>query len=393
VAHRARPLAKVDHPGEPVPREDGRERFMTKTARDLPRRAGRTPVYACSGDTRLALLARELADRLAASPGQAAWRVPAVAIDGCESACVSRKLEAAGVSAAVVGLHELGVGAADVPEEAAAHDALLAELHERLARKPARAARRRRTPPPGRLERRHGKHSIDDYLHALYALGSPVVACGAVASGVPTIAAHVAEALSVSRPSAGEMLARLGRAGYVEHGGRKEILLTPAGRLAAERVVRRQRVAERFLTDMLGYSAAESHDLAVGIRRGFDDAMVERVADVLTAPAECPHGWPLDPARDREHAANLVSLAARPPGSRVRVAALAESEAAGLGRLERLGIELGAEVAVLERRPDALDVAVGAVRRRVDVVDAALALTRACETDTGHRPLPCRRED
>jgi hypothetical protein len=77
----------------------------------------------------------------------------------------------------------------------------------------------------------------------------------------------------------------------------------------------------------------------------------------------------------------------------VRVAALAESEAAGLGRLERLGIELGAEVAVLERRPDALDVAVGAVRRRVDVVDAALALTRACETGTGHRPLPCRRED
>jgi DtxR family Mn-dependent transcriptional regulator len=334
-------------------------------------------VYACSGDTQLARLARELADRLAASPGRTTSWAPAVAIDGCESGCASRKLEAAGVSAAVVGLHELGVGAADVPEEAAAREALLAELLERLVRRPARTARRRRTPPPGRIERRHGKHSIEDYLHAVYALGSPVVACGAVASGAPTIAAHVAEALSVSRPSAGEMLVRLERAGCIEHGPRKQILLTERGRLAAERAVRRQRVVERFLTDVLGYSAAESHDLAIEIRRGFDDTMVERVAAMLATPAECPHGWPLDPARDREHAAHLVSLAARPPGSSARVAALAESDPEGLGRLERLGIVLGAEIAVIERRSDALVVALGAAHRTVDLVDAALVLTRS----------------
>ena len=119
------------------------------------------------------------------------------------------------------------------------------------------------------------------------------------ASGSSAIAARVAEMLGVSRASAGEMLKRLEADGLVERGAHKEAILTPTGVQRAERVVRKHRIIERFLTDFMGYTASESHVQADLMGDTFTDEMIERINERLGHPDRCPHGWPVEP--DVEH--------------------------------------------------------------------------------------------
>ena len=73
------------------------------------------------------------------------------------------------------------------------------------------------------------------------------------------------------------MLKRLEAEGLVERGDHKEALLTAAGTVRAERVVRKHRLIERFLTDFLGYTAAEAHVHADELGDTFSEDMVERI--------------------------------------------------------------------------------------------------------------------
>src|ERR671932_2441827 len=136
-------------------------------------------------------------------------------------------------------------------------------------------------------------HSVDEYLETIYFLAFPIGEYRPLSAGSPTLASRVAEMLGVSRASAGEMLKRLEGEGLIERGEHKEALLTPEGRERAERMVRRHRLIERFLTDFLGYTAAEAHEHADDLGDTFDDEMVERIAERLGDPDRCPHGWPV----------------------------------------------------------------------------------------------------
>ena len=101
-------------------------------------------------------------------------------------------------------------------------------------------------------------HSVDDYLETIYFLAFPIGEYQP-ATGSAAIASRVAEMLGVSRASAGEMLKRLEAEGLVERGEHKEAILTPLGIERAQKVVRKHRIIERFLTDFMGYTSAESH--------------------------------------------------------------------------------------------------------------------------------------
>ena len=136
-------------------------------------------------------------------------------------------------------------------------------------------------------------HSVDEYLETIYFLAFPIGEYRP-ATGSAAIASRVAEMLGVSRASAGQMLKRLEVDGLVERGEQKEAILTEAGIERAERVVRKHRVIERFLTDFMGYTAAESHVHADELGDTFTDDMVERIAVKLGNPDRCPHGWPVD---------------------------------------------------------------------------------------------------
>src|SRR5262249_50242632 len=145
--------------------------------------------------------------------------------------------------------------------------------------------------------------SVDEYLETIYFLTFPIGEYHPQAATLPTLSSRVAEMLDVSRASAGEMLKRLEAEGLVARGGRKEAILTEAGRERAERAVRKHRIIERLLTDFMGYTAAEAHVHADELGDTFTDDMVERIQARLGNPDRCPHGWPID--TEVEQAENL----------------------------------------------------------------------------------------
>ncbi len=168
-------------------------------------------------------------------------------------------------------------------------------------------------------------HSVDDYLETIYFLAFPIGEYQP-ATGSSAIASRVAEMLGVSRASAGEMLKRLEAEGLVERGEQKEAILTPLGIERAQRVVRKHRIIERFLTDFMGYTAAESHVQADELGDTFTDDMIERIAERLGNPDRCPHGWPVDTDFEQAENRELVALSDLGPGDRATVVRLAEHD-------------------------------------------------------------------
>src|SRR3970282_456398 len=168
-------------------------------------------------------------------------------------------------------------------------------------------------------------HSVDDYLETIYFLAFSIGEYRP-STGSTAIAFRVAEMIGVSRASAGEMLKRLEADGLVERGEQKEAILTEAGIERAKRVVRKHRIIERFLTDFMGYTAAESHVHADELGDTFTDEMIERLNHRLAHPDRCPHGWPVEPEVEQAENAELVTLADLEAGRPAEIVRLGEHE-------------------------------------------------------------------
>jgi DtxR family Mn-dependent transcriptional regulator len=209
-------------------------------------------------------------------------------------------------------------------------------------------------------------HSVDDYLETIYFLAFPIGEYRP-ATGSTAIAARVAEMLGVSRASAGEMLKRLEADGLVERGEQKEALLTQAGIERANRVVRKHRIIERFLTDFMGYTAAESHVHADELGDTFTDEMIERINERLGRPARCPHGWPVEPETEQSENAELVALAELEPGRQAEIVRLAEHDGDLLHWFYDEGLVPGTEVEVTAAPSgrEELDVEVAGTERAI----------------------------
>jgi DtxR family Mn-dependent transcriptional regulator len=109
--------------------------------------------------------------------------------------------------------------------------------------------------------------------------------------GVKVIQARIVERLGVSRPAVSEMIKRLDAEGLVNVG--QEITLTPAGRSLATTMVRRHRLAERFLTDVLDLSWAQAHHEAGKWEHVISPEVEEALSRILEHPTTCPHGNPI----------------------------------------------------------------------------------------------------
>ncbi len=169
-------------------------------------------------------------------------------------------------------------------------------------------------------------HHTADYLEAIYFLANPIGEYGPVVTDGPVPAARVAEMLDVTPPTASEMLSRMEAEGLIKRGPRRGPLLTEKGQAEAEKFVRQHRIIERFLTDFLGYSPAESHEHADELGEAFDDEMVERIAEKLGQPDRCPHGWPVDPSHEREENVELRPLSTLDASTDAIIVRLAEHD-------------------------------------------------------------------
>jgi DtxR family transcriptional regulator, Mn-dependent transcriptional regulator len=211
-------------------------------------------------------------------------------------------------------------------------------------------------------------HSVDEYLETIYFLAFPIGEYRPSGSGSPPLASRVAEMLGVSRASAGEMLKRLEADGLVERGERKEAILTAAGRERAERVVRKHRIIERFLTDFMGYTGAEAHVEADRLGDTFTDEMIERIDERLGHPDRCPHGWPVDTEVEQAENRDLAPLSAVQPGARATIVRLAEHDGDLLHWFYDEGLVPGRELEVRDAHP-----AAGQVTVRLDGEERAVA--------------------
>ena len=196
-------------------------------------------------------------------------------------------------------------------------------------------------------------HSVEDYIETIYFLAFPVGEYRPAAKGAPTLAVRVADMLGVSRASAGEMLKRLESEGLIERGEHKEALLTPKGRLLAERVVRRHRIIERLLTDFMGYTPAEAHEQADVLGDTFTDEMIERIANQLGNPDRCPHGWPVDTTFEQAENRELEALSELEPGTRAEIVRLAEHDGELLHWYYDEGLVPGTELELRDAQPAA----------------------------------------
>ena len=154
--------------------------------------------------------------------------------------------------------------------------------------------------------------------------------------GVPVIQARIAERLGRSAPSVSEMLERLVDDGYVTRDGRR-LDLTESGRSLAEKVVRKHRLAERLLVDVIGLEWHKVHREAGRWEHVISDDVEARLVELLGDPATCPHGNPIPGSGSPPPTAPPGPLAEVGPGERVRLLRISEEVELNIGSLTLLG--------------------------------------------------------
>jgi DtxR family Mn-dependent transcriptional regulator len=178
-------------------------------------------------------------------------------------------------------------------------------------------------------------HTIEEYLEAIYKLSE----------NGPVRPVRIAEALGVSGPTVTATLQRLDRDGYVSR-PRGRVELTGAGRRAALDVIRRHRLAERFLADVLGLPWEDVHEEACRLEHALSPKVLAALESFLENPSTCPHGHPIPAADGQIRSASGTSLAEVAPGTEAIVVRVDEDEEGLLDHLASLGLYPETRVAV-----------------------------------------------
>jgi len=108
---------------------------------------------------------------------------------------------------------------------------------------------------------------------------------------------QLADGMNVSLQAASRMIRRMAEEGLIIHEPYKGFQLTPKGERIALQVLRRHRLLERFLVDVMGFGWHEVHEMTETLERGIPDKLSERMAELTGHPTRCPHGEPI-PSRD-----------------------------------------------------------------------------------------------
>src|SRR5437764_9683682 len=124
----------------------------------------------------------------------------------------------------------------------------------------------------------------EEYLQTIYWLEE---------AKLPVTGANIARAMQLSAPTVHEMVGRLETDGYVRRKEDKSLEFTESGRDHASVVVRRHRLIERFLTDVLGIPWHEVHEEAERLEHAMSPVLEERMLAAIGDARTCPHGHPI----------------------------------------------------------------------------------------------------
>jgi len=189
--------------------------------------------------------------------------------------------------------------------------------------------------------------TVEEYLETIYNMSM---------EDEIVIGARLAEKFRVSAPTVTEMLKRLVRDGYVQMNSKRQVNLTETGNRAAEAVLRRHRLTERFLVDMLGMQWHEVHEEACRLEHFISGAVEARVIASLNNPTTCPHGNPIPgsvpSARNYLKDHHAVRLSSIPVGEKATIFCISEvveDEEALILYLQQKGLTPGMQLTVRAR--------------------------------------------
>ena len=188
----------------------------------------------------------------------------------------------------------------------------------------------------------HFDESTEEYLEAVYRLERE-------GPGVTT--SGLALDLGVAPASVSGMLKKLAADGYLTYEARGHASLTQKGLAVAVRVIRRNRLAEVFLHDVLGMPWDEVHDEACRLEHAISDRVEGRLVAVLGDPKVWPHGLPIPPADLSAPQRVGQRLADVQANTTVRIVEVVEDVPETLRYLDQVGLRPGALVDVVERGP------------------------------------------
>jgi len=187
--------------------------------------------------------------------------------------------------------------------------------------------------------------TVEEYLETIYNMNM---------EDEVVIGARLAEKFGVAPPTVTEMLKRLTRDGYVEMDNKRQVTLTEAGNAAAEAVLRRHRLTERFLVDMLGMQWHQVHEEACRLEHFISGAVEARVIASLNNPTTCPHGNPIpgsvENARSylKDHGAvRLSTVGVGEKATILLISEVVEDEEALILYLHEKGLTPGTQLTVL----------------------------------------------
>ncbi len=182
---------------------------------------------------------------------------------------------------------------------------------------------------------------IEEYLECIYKLQE---------INEPAINSKIAERLELSPSSVSEMLKQLEQKGLVKYAD-KGVVLTQEGELEAKKVIRKHRLSERMLTDILGFKWDEVHEEACRLEHDISHEMEEKIAKKLGDPKTCPHGYPIPDKTGIVSHDSTVKLSELTTGEKGAIVSVFEEDPEMLQYLGSLGLYPEVELAVKSIAP------------------------------------------
>ncbi len=192
--------------------------------------------------------------------------------------------------------------------------------------------------------------SAQDYLKVIWGLQEW--------SDEPVTASMIASKSGMKLSTVSGAVTKLAEQGFVTREARGDVSLTDLGRTHGMAMVRRHRLLESFLVDVLGYGWDEVHDEAEHLEHAVSDLMISRIDTFLGSPSRDPHGDPIPPASGDFQPPAALPLSSAVPGNVVLVERIADDDPELLRFFAERGITVGAELTVGQGAPysDALTV-------------------------------------
>lgn len=184
--------------------------------------------------------------------------------------------------------------------------------------------------------------TVEDYLKAIYQ--AQQVSPGQL---VPT--GQIAAALDVAPGTATAMVKTLDDSGLVDYEPYSGVTLTAAGEKLAAHVLRRHRLVELFLVQVMGMDWSEVHPEAETLEHAISDRLLERMDEMLGFPEVDPHGDPIPSASGKLREMDYASLLTCPLGREMRVVRVTDQDSEFLQLVDRRGLMPGSTVTVVER--------------------------------------------